>query len=295
MNWAEEIVRRGLAPAAAMAWGEEDTASFEATVPSDAFFDVASLTKVIATTAVAAALVRDGRLSLEDKAGNSVPESSVREASVADLLAHRSGLPAYWNPPAGATPEDVRASILRIPPEDAVTVYSCLGFITLQAVLERSSGRSLDVLFEESVARPLGLAARFGPVPSALPTSAETGGSVHDPLARALGGVSGNAGLFASIEDLARFAQAVVRREPAVATLWDWGVEVPPNQGRGLGWQVFEPGLFGHTGFTGCRIWFSSHRGRWAALLTNRVTVDRDPSEFKSVADEFRDLALFRT
>jgi CubicO group peptidase (beta-lactamase class C family) len=187
--------------------------------------------------------------------------------------------------------------VLAIPPEAGPgvrTVYSCLGFVTLQTFLERASGEALDALYERLIRRPLALRARFGPVDEAIPTSLSPTSTVHDPLARALGGVSGNAGLFATVGDLAKFAQAVVRQEPPVGGLLAWGDESPPFHGRGLGWQVFRPGVFGHTGFTGCRLWFAPADGRWAALLTNRVALESDPERFRAAADALRDSVLTR-
>jgi len=195
-------------------------------------FDVASLTKVMATGAVAARLAASGRLSLDAPAGRWLPGFAGEKGQITlrHLLAHTSGLPA-WRPffqgHAGEMPFEaaVAAEPLEAPP-GARVVYSDLGFAALGMALERLAGAPLDVLCEREVLGPLGLqdtlflparaprlvaerraAHRF--VPTVLRESGEVRrGEVHDENARALGGVAGHAGLFSTAADAAAFGQA---------------------------------------------------------------------------------------
>lgn len=211
----------------------------------ETLFDVSSLTKVVATTTLVHRLVSDSALSFEDEVGRFFPEASCREATIRDLLSHRSGLPA-WRPlfATARSRDEVVSAALRAPLEGAPgneRRYSDLGFVVLGAILERVTDTRLDALFSEQVAAPLGLGkTAFRPLPAArAPTDgsrlvvAPTGdrrprrpapgqegsyeagppvrdaGEVDDDNAWAMGGVAGHAGLFSTAADVARWAEAV--------------------------------------------------------------------------------------
>lgn len=239
-----------------------------------------------------------------------VTSREVREAvTLRHLLTHTSGLPA-WRPlyQAGTSREELLKALCTTPLEafpGTRVCYSCLGFILLGVALERIGGTRLDRLAQEQIFAPLAMADSMFAPPRELrrriaPTERVNGrlihGVVHDENARALGGVSGNAGLFATAPDLGRFAQMLLGRGQGAPRLLsaasiaaatrNYTAEISP-EGRGLGWllkgkaaspagDLFGPGSFGHTGFTGTSIWIDPAADLFAVLLTNRVYPSRE-------------------
>ncbi len=199
-------------------------------------FDLASLTKPMATAANAYALISERRLGFDDRAARWLPVDGA--ITVAHLLGHAAGFPAHvelfrrlWagDLAGAAEPRAALVAMAMGTPLDrapgAAAVYSDLGFITLGALLERAAGAPLEELLA-LVTEPLGLGARFvdlrptAPPPAwpAPPVSTEhdarrglVTGEVHDENAHAGGGIAGHAGLFGTIDDLAAFAAAMVR------------------------------------------------------------------------------------
>lgn len=245
----------------------------------DTVYDLASLTKVVATTSVAMKLVEDGRLSLDDRVARYLPAFAERDITIEQLLTHRSGLPAYVRPSPGQGPDELLAAFPRLA-GPKVYRYSCCNMITLARVLETVGGRPLAALARELVFEPLGMRdTGFAPDPSRCARTARDvlPGVVHDPLARAYGGpdrTPGNAGLFSTADDLALFCRALLGgRLLKPETLRR--MFMPDADTRGLGWDVFDdppyaPGV-GHTGFTGTLIWMDPQRGRFAVVLANRT------------------------
>jgi serine-type D-Ala-D-Ala carboxypeptidase len=267
-------------------------------------FDLASLTKVIATTSLAMAAVRDGRLTLETPVGALLDGWSVGDraaVNVRHLLDHSSGLPGHlklWEEVQGR--EAYAGAIARVPlerPPGTLAVYSDLGFIVLGLLLERITGTLLDRQFAD-LQRAWGTSMSFTPSPSARTRIAPTEfdeargdflqGEVHDENARALGGVAGHAGLFGAVGDVGAFARLVLssfREETALAPPALMRVfatpSTVPGSSRALGWDTMRPTsscgrLFsstaiGHTGFTGTSLWIDHERDVYVVLLTNRV------------------------
>ncbi|PYE54149.1 serine hydrolase domain-containing protein [Deinococcus yavapaiensis] len=257
-------------------------------------FDLASLTKVLVTLPEVLRLLERGRLSLQDPLSLHLPEAgwmvepSVGTAKIAHLLAHTSGLPAwaplYTHPTDRAT---LLARVLQTPLEAAPgerLLYSDLGFMLLGLLTERLTGRALDELAEERgfvTYRPSGPTVATERCPW---RGRVLNGEVHDENAYALGGVSGHAGAFGTLRDVARAAQAWLTdlvSEPTrslVARPWSHEANGCP---RGLGWilghptcsggDLASPQAFGHTGFTGTSVWIEPQRGYAVVLLTNRV------------------------
>jgi CubicO group peptidase (beta-lactamase class C family) len=199
----------------------------------DTLFDVASLTKPVATATVIMQLTDRGVLSLQDPVARWLPDftGDGREAvTVWHLLTHSSGLPAYRDYEVlfgeDLAPEERRAAVVRdicrLDLEHRAgdgSIYSCLGFILLTSVAEAATGRPLDALAQERIFEPLGMAdTGFCPEPGLAPRCAATEeiaggvlqGVVHDQNARYLGGVGGNAGLFSTAGDLAIFARMLL-------------------------------------------------------------------------------------
>lgn len=233
-------------------------------------FDLASLTKPMATAAIAYALVSEGRLGLDDRAARWLPVPA--DITVAHLLGHAAGYPAHvelfrrlWagdlggagEPRAALTSMAMRTPLERAPGDAAV--YSDLGFITLGALLERAGGAPLEALFPALVAEPLGLAATTyvdlraaPPAFAAPPVSTElcarrglVTGEVHDENAHAGGGIAGHAGLFAPLGDVAAFAAAMVRAPHAPVGRFDpalvrhaFATAAAPATSWRLGWDT---------------------------------------------------------
>ena len=279
-------------------YGTLDWRSGVAVDPERTMYDLASLTKVAATTAAAMVLVDRGKLRLDERVTHYLPAFSggaKDEVTIRDLLTHRSGLPAGRDISRGAGPESARKAVLAtslVREPGSGYEYSDLGLDVMGFVIERITHEPLDRFVQQAVYAPLGMrSTMFRPAPSLRARIAPTEesvarGEVHDPTARALGGVAGNAGLFSTAGDLAVFAQLML----------DGGVEgstrlfadsiaraftMPGPGWRGLGWQTC-PGdgscgqylstrAFGHTGFTGTSMWIDPERDLVVIVLTNWI------------------------
>ncbi len=281
------VVERGIGR---LGWGDYELA----VDPDRTVYDVASLTKVVGTTTAVMLLVEDGRMSLNDPVGRYLPEWRYGwkgQATIRHLLTHTSGLPAgasLW----ASTPEDaltraVNQSLLAAP--GTRVEYSDIGFVVLWAAAEKAAGEPLYRLLDRRVYSPLGMrSTTFLPgegcslcAPTALRDdwSGLQRGRVHDPISRQLGGVAGNAGLFSTGHDLARFAAMLANRGELdgvrifnASTVDAFTRRQHGAGSRTLGWDTAEDGAtFGHTGYTGTSIWIDPVRGSWSVLLTNRT------------------------
>lgn len=285
----------------------------------DAIFDLASITKPVATASSIMLLVERGQLRLLDPVRKFVPEFSryvdesgreADDARIYHLLTHTSGLQPYTNADTAAavlgrpcsTDSLVRyiARLPKIAPPGKEFHYSCLGYITLAHIVKQVTGLPLDVFARENIFEPLGMHdTGYCPPEEKLdrvvPTEVIEGrplrGVVHDPLARLQGGVSGNAGLFSTADDLLRFAWMLLNggELDGVRIFGPLTVEKMTSiyeplafAGRGLGWDVasayssnggdlFPPSGFGHTGYTGTSIWIDKDTQTVVILLANRV------------------------
>ena len=270
----------------------------------DTIFDVASLTKVIATSTAVLQLVEMGKLNLEDPVAKYWPEfkgSGKEEITVRDLLTHYSGL----RPSLDQRPNWTGyATALRMIEEEKPLfppgtnfIYSDINFIILGELVWRLSGEPLSTYSAEHIFKPLGMEdTGFRPSsvlrPRIAPTEylyGTTGkmlwGEVHDPTANSMGGVAGHAGLFSTADDLAIFAQMVLDggSRKSVQILSPLTVkkmttpQSPPDKIplRGLGWNIdsslASESSYGHTGFTGTGIWIDPVSNTYVIILTNRV------------------------
>ncbi len=272
----------------------------------DTVFDIASLTKVVATTPAVLLLWEQGRLSLDSPLGRYLPEFSggaYRAVTVRQVLTHTAGFPDL--PSTAAMREGfpkAAALLARSDPQfspGASFRYTDTGFILLGELVRRVSGEPLDQFARRYFYLPLGMSeTTFRPGPALLPRVAPTEalngpmlrGVVHDGNARLLGGVAGHAGLFSTADDLARFARMLVSggqgptgqvmKPSTVEAMWS-----PTQVGdviRNLGWDVASPfsgnlapffprGSVGHTGFTGTALWIDPESRTYLIILTNRV------------------------
>ena len=302
------VGRRGKI-AYAKAFGKRSIVPDEEAMTRDTLFDLASLTKPVATATSVLILVERGKLRLDDRLGNVLPEFANHGKAgitIEQLLRHRAGLVADNDIADYADgPETAWKRLAELPTKDApgsAYLYSDVGFQILGRVVERVSGKTLDAFARDEIFGPLAMAdTAFLPAdkPRAAPTEPADGrmlrGEVHDPRSRALGGVAGHAGLFGTADDLAVFAQTLLdggvgpngRRILAPITvdaMADPGT-TPDKQRRGLGWDVdtgqsvprgafFGKGGFGHTGFTGTSLWVDRPSGTFVVALTSRLHPD---------------------
>ena len=291
-------------------------------------YDLASLTKVIATTAIAMVLYDGGRLRLDQPIVDLVFEFAENDSrrsriTIAQLLAHTSGLPGYarlFETCPGQ--REVVEAICQIPltsDPGAKSEYSDLGFILLGDALERIAGERLDVFCKREIFAPLGMSqTRFCPPHSWKPQIPPTEiklygrsfpiqGEVHDENAWAMGGVAGHAGLFAPATDVSKFALCMLRggapiSEPETVKHFTQRQESPPGTSRALGWDTpsspsqsgkyFSPTSFGHLGFTGTSLWCDPVRQVSITLLTNRTWPDRSTDAIKQVRPAVHDAII---
>jgi CubicO group peptidase (beta-lactamase class C family) len=289
-------------------------------VPSSPF-DLASLTKVVATTTAAMLLMEEDRLALDTTVASYLPDfaqAGKDSVTVRQLLSHSSGLPAYLGPDRrGNTPEAIVDTIMATAPSytpGTQSEYSGLGMITLMRIVETITDQRFDVFARERIFEPLGMQntgfrAVTDSAPSyVVPTLDSTGyrGSVHDPMARAMDGVSGNAGVFSTVQDLTRFATMLVndgaiygRQFLKEETIEQFTRRADvPGSTRALGWDTksatgyssagddFGPASFGHTGYTGTSLWIDPEEDLYLILLTNRTYPDDTDNRIQQIRPE---------
>lgn len=318
---AASAIHRGVASGVAIAvgrygrlihlrgYGTTDWAPGSEPVTDSSLFDVASLTKVIATTPAAMLLEEAGQLDLDRPVHFYVPELTARPKAVITsrmLLTHSAGFEAgapLYRKFRGRTQylQQINRRPLAYTPGTGET-YSDWDMIVLQAVIERISKQSLDAFVAQRVFAPLGMRdTRFTPnildpqlrrrIVATEIDPARGGllrGVVDDRNAWALGGIAGHAGLFASARDLAIFAQMLLaggayrgRQLLRPETLARWTARQTARSSRALGWDTpapgassghyFSPRSFGHTGYTGTSMWLDPERGVFVVLLMNRI------------------------
>jgi len=271
---------------------------------TDTIFDLASLTKVIATTTAVMQLEEQGRIKLNDPVAKYIPEFAQNgkgDITIRDLLTHYSGLRPDIDLKPDWTGRDAALSLAfaetPVAPPETQFIYSDTNFITLGVLVERLSGMTLDAYCAKNIFVPLGMAhTRFLPpaawIPQIAPTQYDENnrmlrGVVHDPRSRRMGGVAGHAGLFSTADDLAKFAQALLDGDPVLSRLAIEKMtspQQPPNLPavRGFGWDIDSPyssnrgellpvGSFGHTGFTGTSLWIDPTTRTYIILLANAV------------------------
>lgn len=273
----------------------------------DTIFDAASLTKVVATTPAIMKLFEWGKLRLNDRVTQYLPEfqGGASQITVRQLLTHFSGLRPDLDlrPPWGGYRTGIYLALVD-PPAAAPGerfIYSDVNFILLGEIVERLSGRGLDEFVRDQIWQPLGMTDTMFRPPAELrariaPTEIVEGrllrGVVHDPTCRYMGGVAGHAGMFTTAADLARFAEMMlgegerdgVRIFSPLTVRKFTTPQSPPDQPilRGLGWDIDSPysgnrgelfplGSYGHTGFTGTSLWIDPVSRTYVILLANSV------------------------
>jgi CubicO group peptidase (beta-lactamase class C family) len=332
-------VQAGLYPGAVLVVGRHDTILFAkgygrltwgakspAVSVDSTFWDVASLTKVVATTPALMLLVEQGKVALDSPVVRYLPAFNSPGTSgitVRHLLTHTSGLratlPLREAPDSAAALRMVLTTVPVVPPGTRM-VYSDLNAILLGEIVRHVSGQTLDAYVTRAIYAPLGLDQQmlFRPPkrlePRIAPTNLWRGhpiaGVVNDPSAGKLGGVSGNAGVFATAGGVARFAQLMLNEgvlpdHPRILkkeTVQQFTqIAVPARRGvsaRTLGWEalptgeetssagtLFGPHSYGHTGWTGTSLWIDPDRDLFVLLLTNRAFDPRVRGSFTKLKE----------
>lgn len=289
------------------AFGDEVIEPYREEMTEKTLFDMASLTKPIATGTSILTLIDQGRIDANDYVKDYLPAFATggkETARIKHLLTHTSGLPAYTNANAlkeqhgSPCPEAVIARICRF---DAMNEpgqeyrYSCLSYIALAEIVKRITGQDINEYSHEHIFKPLGMKhTRFIPPQRWQSRTAATEivdgtllrGTVHDPLARLMDGLSGNAGLFSTARDLSVYCRMVLndgvykgRRilSPEAVTL----LRTAQSHGRSYGFGIGAPypgapseGAFRHTGYTGTSLVCDPERDTYLIILTNRAHPD---------------------
>ena len=304
------------------AYGSRALLPAPAPMTIDTVFDLASLTKPTATAASLMVLVDRGQVDVDARAATYVPElARLPPFTVRQLLTHTSGLPAVtpmadWS----LDPDGGRSSLMRRignltlkhQPGEQFN-YSDVGYVVLQEIVQRVSGKTLAVFARDEIYAPLGMTETGFLPPSELrgraaPTEMRDGGfmqgEVHDPRAFALGGVSGNAGVFTTARDLSRFAQTFLnhgaldgKRVWSEATQEEFLARNDTSKGgRALGWDLdssfathksalLSARAFGHGGYTGTALWIDPEKDFFLLFLSNRVHPDGKGAVNPLVAD----------
>ena len=297
-------------------------------VTPETIFDLASVTKAIATTGMAMILYERGLLDLEMPLAFVVPEFRQDDArrervTVRMMLAHSSGLPAYEKLFLQAKTKDEMLALAFATPLTADpgthAEYSDIGFIILGVALERIAEDSLDHFCQQEVLGPLGMRhTAFNPPANWRTRTAPTAddrtfrqrmiqGEVQDENASVLSGVAGHAGLFSTAQDVAIFAHAMLSSgrplvRPETLALFTHRQSSPPGTSRALGWDTpsspsqsgkyFSASSFGHLGYTGTSLWIDPERQLSITLLTNRTWPDCSNQAIKQVRPAFHDAVV---
>src|SRR5215468_9054175 len=285
----------------------------------DTIFDLASLTKIVATATSMMILVERGLVRLGDPVSRYIPEfaeTGKKNITVEQLLTHRSGLmPDNDIKDYEQGPEAAMQNIWKLAPvaeAGSKFIYSDVNYIVLGELVKRLSGKPIDEFAAENIFRPLGMKdTGYKPDASLISRIAPTEkrgdkwirGEVHDPRAYLLGGVAGHAGLFSTADDLAVYCRMILNMGEfqGARILSPMGVarmtEARPTGGngadgaaRGVGWDIFTGysanrgdlfpiGSFGHTGFTGTSLWIDPSSETFVVFLSNYVHPKFDPKK----------------
>ena len=301
-------------------------------VTTTTIFDLASVSKVVATTSMAMILYERGLLDLETPIAAIVPEfteigqakdSRRDNVTIHMLLAHSSGLPAYEKLFLRTrTKEELFNAAFAVPlvaNPGSKAEYSDIGFIVLGVVLERIADETISQFCQREIFGPLGMShTGFNPPSgwklSIAPTANDQTfrhrtiqGEVNDENASVLGGVAGHAGIFSSAENMARFANVLVQGggplvRPETLAVFTRRELAPEGTSRALGWDTlsqpsqsgkyFSPNSYGHLGYTGTSLWIDPERKLSVTLLTNRTWPVSNNQAIKQVRPRFHDAVI---
>ena len=294
-------------------------------VSPDTIFDLASVSKVVATTTAAAILYQRGKLALDDCVADLEPRFGTHDirrydVTLRHLLTHTSGLPSYCRLFDHArTRDDLLEAALTTALEadpGLRTEYSDIGFMILGLILEQLAGEPLDQFCRREIFDPLRLPhTRFCPPADWRDRIAPTRddrdfrhkliqGEVNDENAWVMGGIAGHAGVFSTAAEVAEFAQcwlsggapilnpetvaAFTRRQPGATRALGWDLPTAPSSSG----QYFSPQSYGHLGYTGTSLWIDPTRSLAVVLLTNRTWPDATNQAIKQIRPRFHDAII---
>jgi CubicO group peptidase (beta-lactamase class C family) len=298
-------------------------------VNSHTIYDLASLTKVIATTTATMICYDRNLFSLDEKVVKYIPQFGVNgkdHITIKNLLLHNSGLPA-WKKFYGKNlkPEDVIHEIFASKLEFKTgekTVYSDLGIITLGKIIEKITGKSLDIFCNDEIFIPLKMNSTFfNPMDSVKKLCAPTEtdkywrmktlqGEVHDETSAMLNGVAGHAGLFSTASDISKLMSVLMNKGKLneqqfikQSTVELFTKRVSNESTRALGWDTksdsgssagkyFSKNSFGHTGYTGTSVWADPEGNLFVVFLTNRVYPTRDNTKILNVRPQLHNAII---
>lgn len=277
-------------------------------VDENTLFDLASLSKLISTTAIALKFIDIGKLSSDDNIGKFLDYTgNYADCKIKHLLTHTSGIPA-WLPLFNMQIEknDVIKTILSYEKSyetGSNVAYSCMGYIVLGKILEITGGDSLDNLAKKFVFSPLEMKnACYNPYNNLSCAATEwESGKVHDENALFLDGIAGNAGVFATLDDVICFAKMCSHKGENFISKELFNLSIKNHtpkcdEARGFGFKL-EGNFFGHTGFTGTSLFVDNPTGLWGVLLTNAVAFGRENKSkyidirkqfYKMIIEEFK-------
>lgn len=298
-------------------------------IKTNTLFDLASLTKVVATTTAAMICYDRILFSLDDKVVKYIPEFGTNgkdNITIKNLLIHNSGLPA-WKKFYGRNLnyDDVINEIYSSELEYKTgekTVYSDLGIITLGKIIEKVSGKTLDVFCEGEIFIPIKMESTFYNPDDSLkrlcaPTEIDNywrmkalQGEVHDETSAMLNGVAGHAGLFSTADDIAKLISVLINKGKLgqkqfikQSTIELFTKRYSAESTRAIGWDTksdsgssagkyFSQNSFGHTGYTGTSIWVDPERNLFVVFLTNRVYPTRENTKIQKVRPQLHDAII---
>ncbi len=285
--------------------------TYDSTSPQvkiNSIYDMASVTKAFATTFCVMKLVDEERLDIYKPVADYLPKFGVNgkeNVKVIDLLIHESGLQPYYKPKETESRTEILDKIMNINlfyETGTETKYSCLNFVTTMLIIESIINEPMYKFYADNFTTPLKMQRTMFTPPDKIkkqcvPTAPNLQGVVHDPLARGLEGLSGNAGLFSTVEDLSKFCKLLLnkgvynsRRYLSKEVINLFTKQYSPQSSRAIGFDTrseggksssgkyFCKGTYGHLGFTGTSIWIDPVRKIYAILLTNRVYPDETAS-----------------
>jgi CubicO group peptidase (beta-lactamase class C family) len=298
-------------------------------VTADTVYDLASVTKVVATTAACMILYDRGLFKLDQPVADLLPsfadppDPRRRQVTLRMLLAHSSGLPAYVKLFQTAhNKEELLRQALQLPltADPGVRAeYSDIGFILLGLVVERLGGEPFDQFCQRAIFARLNLSTMAFRPPEAWqqlipPTEDDRRfrrrviqGEVNDENAWIMGGVAGHAGCFSTVLDVSVFAQCMLRHgtplfQPRTLEIFTRRKDFPPGASRALGWDTpsqpsqsgkyFSSRAYGHLGYTGTSLWIDPERELSVTLLTNRTWPDRGSQAIKAIRPAFHDAVI---
>lgn len=329
----EREIAAGKIPGAVVLVGQHDRILYRAafglrsvvptreTMTVDTIFDLASLTKVVATTPAIMQLIERHRLALDDKVARYWPafaKNGKQDVTIEELLSHSSGLRPDLN--LSAPWQGRRNAVTRIEGERPMAapasrfLYSDINFAALGEIVQRISGQTLDAYAKRHIFGPLHMASTGFHLATVMrgrtaPTDYQDGalrwGEVQDPTAHRMGGVAGDAGLFGTADDLAKFASMILKGgsldgarilDPASVARMKAVHDLPGGVLRALGWDVASPfsagfdkafgaTSFGHTGYTGTSLWIDPSSDSYLIILTSRLHPD-DRGDVKALRED---------